>query len=143
MFSFSACKKGTTRNQGFPLDSSPIEPVQWMVTPLQRGVLNSPTHLVIKLILTSKVESSPKRLLDFRGNFLGTGGVQEQGASLLTNIVIHERLGTGYTFRSLTTGESACSPTQCASSTIFLILLSFPANDAAGIRRWWRVCVPS
>ena len=54
------------------------------VTPLWRGVLSlSPTHLVIKLILTSKIEPPPKRL-DLRGNFLRTGGVQEQGASLLT-----------------------------------------------------------
>ena len=68
-----------------PLDSSPIEPLQWMVTPLHRGVLNlSLTHFVIKLILTSKVEPPLKRLLNLRGNFLRTGGVQEQGASLLT-----------------------------------------------------------
>eukprot|EP00963_Diacronema_lutheri_P007188 scaffold628_cov357-Pavlova_lutheri.AAC.3 len=56
-----------------------------MVNPRWGGVLNSsPTHLIIKLILTSKVEPSPKRLLDLRGNFLRTAGVQEQGASLLT-----------------------------------------------------------
>ena len=56
-----------------------------MVTPLWRGVLNlSLTHFVIKLILTSKGEPPPKRLLHLRGNFLRTGGVQEQGASLLT-----------------------------------------------------------
>ena len=115
-----------------------------MVTPPWRGVLNfSPTHLVNTLILTLKVEASPKRLLGFRGNFLRTGGVQEQGASLLTNIVIHERLGTGYTLRSLTTGETACSPAQCATSTIVQMLLSFPADDAAGIRRQRKVFVPS
>ena len=76
------CVLGTRAS---PLDSSPIEPLQWMVTPLHRGVLNlSLTHFVIKLILTSKVEPPPKRLLNIRGNFLRTGGVQEQGTSLLT-----------------------------------------------------------
>ena len=56
-----------------------------MVSP-QRGVVPnlSPTRFVFKLILISKVEPPPKRLLDLRGNFLRTGGVQEQGASLLT-----------------------------------------------------------
>ena len=43
-----------------PLDSSPIESLQWMVTPLWRGVLNlSLSHFVIKLILTSKGEPPP------------------------------------------------------------------------------------
>ena len=56
-----------------------------MVSPRRGVVLNlSLSHLVIKLILTSKVEPPPKRLLNLRGNFLRTGGVQEQGASLLT-----------------------------------------------------------
>eukprot|EP00963_Diacronema_lutheri_P008476 scaffold753_cov390-Pavlova_lutheri.AAC.8 len=74
----------SVRNQG-PPNSSPIGPLQWMAKPRWGGVLNSsPTHLVIKLILTSKVEPSPKLLLDLRGNFLRIGGVQEQGATLLT-----------------------------------------------------------
>ena len=56
-----------------------------MISPRRGVVLNlSPTHFVIKLILTSKVEPPPKRLLNLRGNFLRTGGVQEQGAQLLT-----------------------------------------------------------
>ena len=56
-----------------------------MVSPRRGVVLNlSPTHFVIKLILTSKGEPPPKRLLHLRGNFLRTGGVQEQGAKLLT-----------------------------------------------------------
>ena len=78
------CLLGTRAS---PLDSSPIEPLQWMVTPLWRGVRNlSLSHFVIKLILTSKGEPPPKRLLHLRGNFLRTGGVQEQGASLLTEL---------------------------------------------------------
>eukprot|EP00963_Diacronema_lutheri_P009462 scaffold843_cov330-Pavlova_lutheri.AAC.35 len=53
--------------------------------PSMGGVLNSsPRHLVIKLILTAKVEPSPNRLLDLRGIFLRISGVREQGASLLT-----------------------------------------------------------
>ena len=56
-----------------------------MVSPQREVVLNLyPTHFVIKLILTSKGEPPPKRLLHLRGNFLRTGGVQEQGAKLLT-----------------------------------------------------------
>jgi len=81
------------RNQGLPPEYSPIEPLQWIVTPLWRGALYlSPTHLVIKLILTSKAEPPPKRLHNLRGHFLRTGRIQEQGALLLTLGILHIQL---------------------------------------------------
>eukprot|EP00963_Diacronema_lutheri_P002645 scaffold187_cov329-Pavlova_lutheri.AAC.15 len=72
-------------NQGSPFIPHPLNPFNgWLSLDGEEYLTPPPTHLVIKLILTLKVEPPTKRLLNLRGNFLRTHGVQEQGPSLLT-----------------------------------------------------------